>query len=450
MDKSDKISIFRQYMLCGHGRCFSLISQNKELYRETVLYGCLNDITYDLQCEGSRAQFMYNLALEYDDYDYFLNAVIEKFRSPIVNEDWHIINHLVDILDYFAQDNNDKSAENAIEAKYHELYDKIMTLRWSKKAHEIQQCYEYLAIVVLQSSDFERAIEIFRDIGAYFIRCRHFDDEKLKWRFGWFLNNTENEYGDDFLTKKLAEFCRSSKEIRRFVRVMTVEMEHSKPEKPHFTADMFIEKAHSCNITWRDVIDFRRSKNDPSELSKLANAAIAEDDPEIKARLLKAFTISRQEFPLDADILAEYAESENDNLRSTAMDVLLYVKSEKSHDIAIRQLEENYSSEALMLLIHSYKDSDRQLLMKYLDKLEIDFDNNSGWHGVISEIIHNMDIMPTEAVMFVYEKSMCSCCRGSAVDELIRRDLLTDELYAECLMDCNSDIREAVKNQNRL
>lgn len=445
MDTSDKIGIFRQYMLCGHGRCFSLIAQNKELYRKTVLYGCLNDITYDLQCEGSRGQFMYNLALEYNDYDYFLNAVIEKFRSPIVNEDWHLINHLCDILDCFAQDNNDKSAENAIEAKYHELYDKIMTLRWSRKAHDVLQCYEYLAIVVLQSSDFERAIEIFSDIGAYFIRCRHFNDEELKWRFDWFLYHAKNEYGDDLLTKKLAEFCQSSKEIRRFVRVMTVEREHPKPEKSQFTADLFIEKARSGNITRRDVIDFRRSKNDPSELSKLANAAITEDDPEIKARLLKAFTISRQEFPLDADILAEYAESENDNLHSTAMDALLYVKSEKSHDIAIRQLEEKYSFEALMLLIHSYTDSDRQLLMKYLDKLEIDHDNKSGWHCVISEIIHNMEVMPIEAVMFVYEKSMCSCCRGSAVEELIRRNLLTDEMYAECLMDCNSDIREAVK-----
>lgn len=433
-------------MLCGHGRCFSLIDQDKELYREAVLYGCLNDITYDLQCEGSRAQFMYNLALEYDDYEYFLNAVIEKFRSPIVNEDWHIINHLCDILDYFAQDNNDKSAENAIEAKYHELYDQIMTLRWSKKAHDVQQCYEYLAIVVLQSSDFERAVGIFRDIGAYFIRCRHFDDEELKWRFGWFLHNAENEYGDDLLTKKLDELCQNSKEIRRFVRVMTVEREHPRSERPQFTADLFIEKARSGKLTRRDVIDFRRSKNAPSEPLKLANAAIAEDDPEIKAGLLKAFTISSQEFPLDADILAGYAESENDDLRSTAMDALLYVKFEKSHDIAINQLEENYSSEALMLLIHSYTDNDKQLLMKYLDKLEIDFDNNSGWHGVISEIIHNMEVMPIEAIMFVYEKSMCSCCRERAVEELIRRDMLTDELLAECLMDCNSDIREAVKS----
>lgn len=450
MDRSDKISIFRQYMLCGHGRCFSLIAQDKELYRETVLYGCLNDITYDLQCEGSRAQFMYNLALEYDDYDYFLNAVIEKFRSPIVNEDWHLINHLCDILDYFAQDNNDKSAENAIEAKYHELYDKIMTLRWSKKAHNVQQCYEYLAIVVLQSNDFERAVEIFRDIGAYFIRCRHSDDKELKWRFGWFLHYAEDEYGDDLLTKKLDEFCRSSKEIRRFVRVMTVEREHPKPEKPQLTADLFIEKARSGKITRRDVIDFRRSKNDPGETSKLANAAIAEDDPEIKAGLLKAFTISSQEFPLDADILAEYAESENNDLRSAAMDALLYVKSEKSHDIAIRLLEENYSYTALMLLIHSYTDNDKQLLMKYLDKLEIDHDNKSGWHCVISEIIHDLEVMPVEAVMFVYERSMCSCCRERAVKELIKRELLTDELLSECLMDCNSDIQEAVKNLNTL
>ncbi|MBD5159790.1 MAG: hypothetical protein HDT23_06075, partial [Ruminococcus sp.] len=64
MNKED----FRQYMLCGHGRCFSATDDELKQFRNIVLYGCLNDISFDLQCEGSRSFFMYNLAFQYDDY----------------------------------------------------------------------------------------------------------------------------------------------------------------------------------------------------------------------------------------------------------------------------------------------------------------------------------------------------------------------------------------------
>ncbi|MDE6678534.1 MAG: hypothetical protein K2K02_05790, partial [Ruminococcus sp.] len=138
MNKED----FRQYMLCGHGRCFSVDGDELEKFRETVLYGCLNDISFDLQCEGSRGLFMYNLALQYDDYNYFLQPAIEKFLSPEVCEDWHLINHLCDFIDYFASDYGDESAQQAIIEKYKQLYKLLMSLKWSVRANNVSQCYE--------------------------------------------------------------------------------------------------------------------------------------------------------------------------------------------------------------------------------------------------------------------------------------------------------------------
>ena len=90
----DKKQLFKHYMIAGHGRAFDLLYGNEEEFREIVLYGCLNDIAFDMQCEGSRGWFMYNLALQYEDYDYFLTRAIEKFLSADVNTDWHIICHL--------------------------------------------------------------------------------------------------------------------------------------------------------------------------------------------------------------------------------------------------------------------------------------------------------------------------------------------------------------------
>ncbi len=67
----NKIDTFRKYMLGGHGHCFAMLDEHKELYKETVLYGCLNNIAFDLQCEGSRSSFMYNLALQFQSICYF-------------------------------------------------------------------------------------------------------------------------------------------------------------------------------------------------------------------------------------------------------------------------------------------------------------------------------------------------------------------------------------------
>ena len=118
--------IFRKFMLAGHGRCFRLLEHHHEEYKDLILYGCLHDISFDLQCEGSRSQFMYNLVLEYENYQDFLNPVIEKFLSDDVDTDWHLMHHLLDLLELFAFDNHNDSAEQALKNKYQQMYEIII------------------------------------------------------------------------------------------------------------------------------------------------------------------------------------------------------------------------------------------------------------------------------------------------------------------------------------
>jgi len=436
-DKKD----FMYYMMCGHGRCFSLIDDNKELFRDIVLYGCLNDISFDLQCEGSRGLFMYNLALEYDDYQYFLNPVIEKFLSLDINQDWHTVNHLCDFIELFAYDYGDKNALNTIEKKYSQLYNMIMTLKWSKKANEVLQCYEYIAIAVMQYNNHERALKIFQDIGAYFIRCRHTSDSDLNSRFLWLWHHAKEQFGENPVTLESDEKNRISKELKRFIRVMSCERIFSHRNIQKMTAEKYIQIADNNKINRGNIIGMSRADN-PEKL-KLAYAVESEQDYNKKAELLKAFTISRNKFPLNPETLIQYAESGFLNLRTSAIDTLLYLKSDCIHDFALKLLSKNFSTEAVILLINNYRDSDKDLLMKILDTIKIDINDDTGWHGIVLSITDsdNMSFLPDEAVMFVYNRSMCSCCREYAVDELIRRNIFSDDIISECLMDCNDEIR---------
>lgn len=132
---------FKQLMLCGHGRCFHILADDPQPYKDIVMYGCLHDISFDMQCEGSRGLYMYNLARKYDNAEEFLHAAAEKFLTPKVNDDWHTFEHLCDFISCFAADGN-THAENILEKKYAELYSLILKTRHSVKLNNFTSNFE--------------------------------------------------------------------------------------------------------------------------------------------------------------------------------------------------------------------------------------------------------------------------------------------------------------------
>ncbi len=212
--------IFQNLMLAGHGRCFRLLENHHKEYKDLILYGCLHDISFDLQCEGTRSQFIYNLVLEYDNYCEFLNPVIEKFLSDEADTDWHLMHHLLDLLELFAFDNHDEKAKQTLKDKYQQMYEIIMTRRHSLYVHELLQNFELLCTCLVQNSDFDSALQIFREIGAYFLRKKHVPDEDLYFRFESFWWFVKRQYPVRSLYPKLRNVAESSREIRCFQRIM--------------------------------------------------------------------------------------------------------------------------------------------------------------------------------------------------------------------------------------
>jgi len=223
--------IFEKFMFAGHGRCFQLLEHHHEEYRDLILYGCLHDISFDLQCEDSRSLFIYNLILQYEDYHYFLNPAIQKFLSEEINTDWHLMHHLTDLLGLFAYDYHEKSAEQALKDKYQQMYKIIMTRRHSLYIHELLQNFEILCTCLLLNSDFDSALQIFQDIGAYFLKKQHVPDEDLHFRFETFWFWTKEKYPVRLLYRQIRKAAENSREIRRFQRVLCVPEKKYKPKK---------------------------------------------------------------------------------------------------------------------------------------------------------------------------------------------------------------------------
>lgn len=443
----DMTEQFRQYMLAGHGRAFSLLKGNEEQLRATVLYGCLHDISYDLQCEGSRGIYMYNLALQYEEPAYFLHHAITEFMHEKINTDWHIVSHLCDFIGAFAED-GDKAADAAILQKYAQLYTQLMSMRMSRKAMRVLECYEYLAICMLQQGDTERAVQVCRDVGAYFLRRRRTDAQELLWLFHSFSYYLKDGPDGKQLMELLTEKSRTSKELRRFLMIMQTKKE--KPERPPATIPTAEELICPAGEEMPDRQKLRRFRlSEETEKIKLAEKLLCEPDPEKKANLLYSFQSRYNPFPLSPEPLIQYAQSENETLREAAREALCYVRAECVHTYARQLIQEDRSVQALEMLLCNFRNEDETLLLDSISDIEIDRKNRSGWHDLVLAILNAEpeEGIPDALFWFIYEKSLCACCRAQAFKQLQERGLLTEVIRSEAMMDCEEDIRAAAREE---
>ena len=52
---------------------------NPKQFREIVMYGCLHNTAYDMQCEGDRGWYLYQAAQLVEDKEAIVSAIIHKF-----------------------------------------------------------------------------------------------------------------------------------------------------------------------------------------------------------------------------------------------------------------------------------------------------------------------------------------------------------------------------------
>lgn len=334
------IEEFERALKCGLGRCVTELKacENKEVYRAAVLDCCLHNPCFDTQCEGTRAEYLYDLVSAFDNPDYFLLPVIEKLKTTLNDCGWDFA-HLCDLTAEFAK-RGDEKAVNVLKEIYGELYSALLKRRDFDGYFGELDNYERLCTIFSNLYGLPAFIKMAGDIGELFLANDGYGGSD----FEWFYIHFADIAGKENLEKHMLEESEKCPSVRTFYN------EIIKAVTPYFE---------------RSALPKKR-KSDESEI-----------------------------FPVDAQLLADR-----------------------------------------------------------LNSLEIDRDDESGWHGVVIDILDAFDNganLPKSALMLVYEKSLCSCCRENAVRALNERGWLTNEIKNECLFDSNVDIREyARKNLNRI
>lgn len=93
----------RQAFQRGLGRGILAVQKTPERYRELVLWACGRNLSFDTQCEGTRAWYDYQLISCFPDNKEFLELIEQKLLGMKPNSSWDYL-HFSELLMYFAME----------------------------------------------------------------------------------------------------------------------------------------------------------------------------------------------------------------------------------------------------------------------------------------------------------------------------------------------------------
>lgn len=153
---------FKKSLLCGHGRCIEATRENPEKYCDLIMWACTHNISFDTQCEGTRAWYVYKLINCYENTASFVGKIAEALEKSRSNGSWQM-HYLSELLQLFALDGN-VVAQKALQSKYEQLYSALVTKkRYTNRIFYERDDFEFLCITL--SADKQYFFKIAEDIG---------------------------------------------------------------------------------------------------------------------------------------------------------------------------------------------------------------------------------------------------------------------------------------------
>lgn len=406
---------FKEALLRGQGRCIRAVQDNPDKYYTVVLWACSNEVTFDAQCDGTRAWFVYQLISFYQDKASFFNTIISSIQKTRSDGGWKML-YLAELLGHFAAD-GDKLAEQALWNKYQELYKRLNAKNKSPEGvFPERDDFEMICLVL---ADNKRAsVKIAEDIGNLYLTRPFY----AHWNFDWLYADISEKY-----IGTLRKFSINSKAIAEFIRV------HEEVMNRIFSP--------TKERTGRRLSAWLKNKADSRLIEKYVEEYLAQYSPEKRAKALEAFSICP--FPADPSPIIEDTKSDNEKLKIVAWQALEKIRHPLVREFAMEQLYVD-TENALPVFIRNYMDSDAEVIDSLVKSIPVDFKENNIWHGIQIDILRMVDHglkAPASLLFYIYESTYCSYCREHALKQLGKRRLLTNEILEECLNDSNSDIR---------
>lgn len=294
-------------------------------------------------------------------------------------------------------------------------------------------------------------LKIAEDMGTLFKRNPHYGGRD----FDWFFSFSEDTFGKEWLSSFLKNEAKRSENILCLYENYQSVLQESfndtvhKPIETPCADDLISEINTTGKLSPASRVWFARCA-EGAEKMEFALLALAEEDIFKKAELLSVFR--DEEFPIQHEMIIEYAKSDHEELREIAFDILTNCKSTTVRQYAYELLDSGENTYyAIQMLISNYTPEDKAVLLSMLYRLKVDYKEESDWHAIGWHILDAFDQrikLPKECLLYIYETTLCSCCRRSAVRSLEEHRWLTADMIEECKYDSNYDIVEYVNRHD--
>ncbi|WP_028544381.1 hypothetical protein [Paenibacillus taiwanensis] len=404
-------------------------SNNREKYKDIVLWSCLHNTCYDMQCEGGRGIFLYNAICLFEDRGFFEEAIIQKFMQK--NLDRWLFDQLCEILYLFSVDGSVRARES--------LYEKYNTT-FGFLSHRVNRLekenFEWLCVWLTSLDGFPAFKCIVKQLGEYSLRKRDTVD------MDWFYSNAKNKFGD----KRVDTFLQNNAIKSDYVKAFLNSVSHSTIQNRQSIDSPTLEELIKSSREKRSRgLALRFAKNaSEDDLIKLAKYSIEETNLEIKVELL--WTFRKVCFPLDEQYIFELAESDNQSIRDIAFEMMQHLPSDRIHDFVINLLKQKKElANALSLLCYCYKSEDETVLLEGIQSLTVSYDEGE-WHGVfmcVEDLLDNRSVKVNPSVyIYIYRQTLCSYCRHTLIQGMSKRKVLPQEILEECLHDSYENTRK--------
>jgi len=416
-------SEFQELLKIGLGRAIVYARDHDcEPFREIILDACLHCYSFDVQCEGTRADFMHRLLKLLPDGQYYRDAVLATLRDG--GDDDDAAQHFFFVMNMaFEGDTKARSA----------LYETFTPGPNKGPAMAIS----FVDLDGLSGFRFAAA-----KIGELLMSATS------PVEVDWLWTQTMEICGEQEARSALSEAATSDSRMAAFAAAVAAAEARSVRSDEGWMAIKNLEyvqlkprmpsaRRYHLNRWGREASDL--------ELSNAAQGlADAQNDDE-QLQHLRIF--EDRPYPLDPRLLAELASSPSEDLTYAASLAASQITHPVVRDLAFRLVQDRLVGRkfAVGMLALNWAPNDHDVVLTWFE----DECDQEARHGMEIDIRGFWERHPNPAselrmLNLLYEKGPCSECRESVVHRLIELDTLSEVLRAECAHDANDEVRKLV------
>lgn len=445
----------------GLGSCIVELKRNpdKERYKDIVVWGCKHSLAYDIQFEGTRSWYLYQMIKLYEEWADFYEAVSGHLKLCCSRPRWKFVQY-AELCARMAAGGYEPAGQR-LDAVYAYLLD-VLSQRKNRSGSGVfleRDNMEALCIVKVifqygsPGAARQEYVRIVNDLGSLFQK-----NEKLYSYecFSGFQQECEMYLGRAEV-HRLLNLYGDREGIAAYRKSMAARhKQYARPrDREWLSVDAVYERLRRGE--WmgagRDTPLYMagtfQNQGKQEELERLAGLYAEEQEIPVRTELLRFLTNHYGAELLDVNCLIRDTRSESEELRRCAYLALGCIQAEEVRAFALELLSGNLKEDekgyAVNMLLRNYTSEDKELVIQCVKAVPVSGDRDE-WHSVFRQaldLLGNQKVKkpPRELLPYMYENTLCSHCREYIVLEMGKRQMLTEELLEECRYDCNGVIR---------